>query len=264
MAAEPLILFQGPMNLDGYDRSLPADRQPPHVPVPFIEAMDVRENVFVKEQGVPLLMEADTDDARSCHFVAFDFGNSIDPSQVQAVGTVRIVPFPHTPHPLPGSSWDLPEETEKDESPTLVSNPPPYIIDRSTSMHDGKEAYIKLGRWAVKKEFRGQGIAGKLVRKAVEWLEENPSFFNKSVPGVDPAQTHWKGLLCVHAQKYVAEAWRSLGFEIDKSMGEWTEAGMPHVGMFRRIDVSKAATAKTLNSVPAGAATNAEALRFNH
>ncbi|KAI9737617.1 MAG: hypothetical protein M1818_005621 [Claussenomyces sp. TS43310] len=260
MAPEAIIHFQGPMdNLEGYDRSLPAGEQPVHIPVSFLHAMDVREAVFVNEQGVPLDMEADSDDARSCHFVAFDVPSSKDPSKLHAVGTVRLVPFPHEPHPLPGSAWDIPEEIEP-----LTSDPPRYIIDRATSLHDGKEAYIKLGRWAVVKDFRGRGIAKKLVERAVQWLEDNPAYFNAAVPGVDPSQTHWKGLLCVHAQKHVAKGWEGCGFQLDEKMGEWTEAGIPHVGMFRRIDVSKAATAKTLNLVPGDAATDSEAPRYNH
>ena len=41
------------------------------IPQGFIDAMKVREAVFVEEQGVPLENEFDEDDARSFHWVAY-------------------------------------------------------------------------------------------------------------------------------------------------------------------------------------------------
>jgi predicted GNAT family N-acyltransferase len=35
--------------------------------------MEVREQVFVKEQNIPLENEFDADDARSCHWVGASF-----------------------------------------------------------------------------------------------------------------------------------------------------------------------------------------------
>lgn len=224
------ILFQGPTELSGYDRSLTNDKQPSNISNIFLDAMAVRESVFVKEQCVPLMMEADPDDARSCHFVAYDASSK--PSK--PIGTVRIVPFPHDPHPLPGSSWDIPADA--DVGPLLVAPAPKFIDDRTTSIHDGKEAYIKLGRWAVVKDYRGRGIAKALVDAALQWAEENPRYFNQDVAGIQHSQSHWNGLVCAHAQKYVANAWEKLGFAIDRKMGEWTEAQIPHVGMWRRLN----------------------------
>jgi len=230
------IIFQGPTDLHGYDRKLPASAQPSNVPVTFTEAMSVREEVFVKEQGVPLLMEADADDARSCHWVAYT--SAPGGHMTRPAGTLRLVPFPHEPHPLPGSSWDVDEFLEPNQ---LTSESPPWIVDRATHFHDGREPYIKFGRLAVTKEFRGQGIADLLVGTALKWAEENPTFFNPvfsenvAHPCLESPRTSWNGLVCVHAQTYVAKAWEKWGFEIDEKMGTWTEAGIPHVGMFKRI-----------------------------
>ena len=65
----PFIVFVGPTNLDGYNRSLPPAEQPSTIPKTFLDAMEVREEVFVQEQGVPLDNEFDADDARACHWV---------------------------------------------------------------------------------------------------------------------------------------------------------------------------------------------------
>lgn len=53
----------------GYDRKLPSSEQPENIPQTFLDAMEVREQVFVHEQGVPLDNEFDADDARACHWV---------------------------------------------------------------------------------------------------------------------------------------------------------------------------------------------------
>ncbi len=241
----PKILFEGPMNLDGYDRSKLTSGQPSDIPILFTEAMEVREEVFVHEQGVPLLMEADSDDARSCHWVAYDMLAG-EPLPIPA-GTIRLVPFPHDPHPLPGSSWDV-DAAAEGISHSLDSKIPPYIVDRPTTFHDGKEPYIKLGRWAVRKDFRGRWIANKLVRRTLDWAQENPEFFNSLSnnstkahfgPELDPKRLKWKGLVCIHAQEYLVKAWSKFGFQVDEGMGKWTEAGIPHVGMFLRLDISK-------------------------
>jgi hypothetical protein len=68
----PFIAFIGPTNLDGYDRKLPPSKQPGNIPKTFLDAMEVREEVFVQEQGVPLDNEFDADDARACHWVCCD------------------------------------------------------------------------------------------------------------------------------------------------------------------------------------------------
>jgi len=237
MASFPKVLFQGPMNLDGYNRSLPAIQQRQSIPLAFIEVMEVREGVFVKEQGVPILIEADSDDPRCCHWVAYDVREGQD--MAEPVGTIRLVPFPHQAHPKPGDAWDVDDLEEAALLPTLEPKQPPFIIDRATSLHDGKEPYVKFGRLAVLKEFRGKGIADLLVNTAMQWVVENPTFFNQAIKGMDPKQTKWNGLICVHAQTYVEKAWAKWGFVVDEGMGTWTEAELPHVGMFQRVNIKR-------------------------
>lgn len=242
MAGSPIIRLQEPpINLNGYDRSLPVLKQSIVLPNQFIDAMLVREEVFVKEQGCSLLMEADPDDARSCHWVVYD-KLSVE-SELIPAGTIRLVPFPHDPHPVPGSSWDFDPEAE---SAVITSKKIPYVADRATTYHDGKEPYFKLGRWAVRKEFRGRGLANLLAKTALDWAKKNSKFFH--VPAyviapdqdgraMDGHQTIWRGLVCIHAQEHVASAWAKLGFKLDEEMGEWTEAGILHVGMFQKLEL---------------------------
>jgi len=66
----PFVAFLSPSNLDDYDRKRRHSEQLDHTPKTFIDAMKVREQVFVDEQGVPLENEIDSDDHRSCHWVS--------------------------------------------------------------------------------------------------------------------------------------------------------------------------------------------------
>jgi predicted GNAT family N-acyltransferase len=158
------------------------------------------------------------------------------------IGTIRLVPFPHAPHPEPGSNLTF--GPPEDES----MNPPPYVIDRATTYHDGVEPYIKLGRIAVVKEFRGAGIAKILANAAITWAQQNPTFFNPSVAEMGMEKLGatrtdeipvWKGLVCVHAQEAVEKAWAKWGFKTDEGMGKWGEEGIMHVGMFQRLNIEK-------------------------
>jgi predicted GNAT family N-acyltransferase len=250
MASPITIKFLGPTTLAGYNRKLHAESQPSTIPQTFLDAMEVREEVFVKGQGVPLSMEADSDDARSCHWVAYATPTENPGLGPIPAGTVRLVPFPHDPHPEPGSEWDIPEESEHIEADggsgnSLIVANPPWIIDRETTLHDGKEPYIKFGRLAVMEGFRGRGIADIMVNTAIQWAKENPQFFDPKGPIVgaegedlDVHRMKWNGLICAHAQEYVSKAWAKWGFVIDEKMGKWNEAEIPHVGMFLRLDVS--------------------------
>lgn len=67
----PFIQFLRPSNLDGYDRHKPPAEQSGDVLKTFLDAMEVREQVFVHEQKVLLQNEFDSDDARSCHWVCW-------------------------------------------------------------------------------------------------------------------------------------------------------------------------------------------------
>jgi len=225
--------------------------------------MEVRDQVFVKEQGVPPQNEFDSDDPRACHWVVYASVNeTVEPevrdddenilqrkksvTTTQPIGTIRLVPFPHPPHPEPGSSYAADALETNGNSDAM--NPPPYIIDRKTTYHDGKEPYIKLGRIAVLKEFRGTGLARLLVHTAMTWAGQNPTYFNPSVTtmGMDKlgaTSLHdvpvWKGLICIHAQEQVAKTWAKWGFKLDEEMGTWTEEGITHVGMFNRLNIEK-------------------------
>lgn len=227
------------------------------IPQGFIDAMIVREEVFVKEQKVPLENELDEDDRRSFHWVAYvsmpakqtspdiksqDGKSNVNPNRRVStstkvpVGTIRLVPPPHGPHPHPKPSSHRKSDALDGEG-------------RKDSMvvHDGKEAYIKLGRMAVIKDLRGYGISDLLLKTALKFAAENPS---KVTPDYDPtwveamkqeydrgARIEWKGLVLLHAQVGVQKLYRKYGFETDESMGVWNEEGIDHVAMWKRLDI---------------------------
>lgn len=198
--------------------------------------MEVRERVFVKEQGCPLEFEHDADDARSCHWIMYASVNTTtqseerDPetdelirprrsvTQTIPIGTLRIVPFPHPPHPPNGARYvggvlqpaeDVPPGSMNTSQQSGAQNgngtraaapaapsrrramslvderrmsaPMPFGQDRQTDFHNGKEPYVKLGRLAVVPEYRGHRVAEQLWSAAKLWLETNPTYFNPSV-----------------------------------------------------------------------------------
>ncbi|KAJ8129351.1 hypothetical protein O1611_g4282 [Lasiodiplodia mahajangana] len=298
----PFITRLEPTRLEGYNPRLPHDQQSPYIPSAFKDAMSVRETVFVKEQGCPLEVEYDADDARSCHWVMYASVKTIVPEERDSdghviqprhsetkstpIGTLRIVPFPHPPHPPEGARYvggvllppeDIPSaagngssngkndennppngngnggaaEPRRHRAFSLVderrlSAPMPFGADRRTDFHDGKEPYVKLGRVAVLPEFRGHQVAGQLWNVAKKWLQENPTYFNPSVKelGFDVMKVgsaddipKWNGLICVHAQEAVTKIYERWGFKVDRGMGRFYEEGIPHVGMFQRLEV---------------------------
>lgn len=156
--------------LANYDSKQLHTSQPDDVPEIFCDAMSVRTEVFVEEQKVPMENELDEDDARSYHWVAYasvgtsgaeqaaaadkirqkgssQSGRRGSTAQNLAIGTIRLVPPPHPPHPEPSShhAIDNHEGTSPDADAGL----------KSTETHDGKEPYVKLGRLAVLPAFRG-------------------------------------------------------------------------------------------------------------
>ncbi|KAL0941259.1 gcn5-related n-acetyltransferase [Colletotrichum truncatum] len=291
----PFVSLLEPTRLDAYIRGVPHDKQPASIPKEFCDAMEVREIVFVKEQGVPAENEFDADDSRSCHWISYasvnkvveqevldDAGNIIKPRRSSTrstpIGTIRLVPFPHDPHPKKGGVyWDGQLKEEKTvgagegtaKSPEAEKSPikedgaagaaehvgeerrssaakPFTQPDRATELHDGKEPYVKLGRLAVIREFRGHRIGRLLVTTALAWLKKNPSYFDPSIKemgleqiGASTAEEvpKWKGLVCVHAQTHVIGAWEKFGFKVDEGMGTWWEEGIEHKGMFLRLDI---------------------------
>ncbi|KAF8850572.1 hypothetical protein BDZ45DRAFT_717763 [Acephala macrosclerotiorum] len=172
-------------NIDAYDPKYSFSQQPESISKTFLDAMDVREEVFVKEQGVPLNNEFDCDDPRACHWKDAD-SNSI--------GTIRLVPFPHPLHLQPNSSYAADAlETDPDRN---FSSPPLYITDRQTTYHDGKEPYIKLGRIAV--------------------AQQNPTYFNPSIKST--GMDNLNALILEALPEQVAKTWARWGFQLDEGI----------------------------------------------
>lgn len=231
--------------LNHYDPTRPPTDQPKNdavdpakgVPQGFIDAMVVREEVFVKEQNVPLENELDEDDPRSFHWVAYASipakantngnGNGTSNGDRRTsnstkipIGTIRLVPPPHPPH--------------EGHEPT----------QQQTNGSGEKEAYIKIGRLAVIKEFRKAGISKLLIETALAYARDRPYEVG---PHLDPASMeamkkgmalNFKGVVYIHAQTGVQKVWKRYGFERDEGMGTWDEEGIEHVGMWKRLDVS--------------------------
>ncbi|KAI1496410.1 acyl-CoA N-acyltransferase [Biscogniauxia marginata] len=303
----PFISLLEPSRLDGYDPHLPHSAQPQasRLPPVFLDAMAVREAVFVGEQGIPLAHEHDADDARSCHWAAYASVNqriaTSDPhpeepnpetgtgtgtgarqgqgqgqeqqvrrseTRTVPIGTLRVVPFPHPPHPKDGARYAdnalLPSSPPDDDSNSLVTaatnelqsaaeeerqgSALPFGVDRATTYHDGREPYVKIGRLAVIPEFRGHHISTQLWAAAGKWLAEHPTYFDPSVAelGMDQLKAgaagdipRWNGLVCCHAQESVVKIYERWGFKVDEGMGRWVEEGIPHVGMFLRLPIKE-------------------------
>ncbi|KAG7135915.1 hypothetical protein HYQ45_006371 [Verticillium longisporum] len=271
----PFISLQEPTPLDGYLVGRPHDAQPPSVPKSFSDAMEVRTAVFIEEQGVPAETEFDADDSRCCHWVVYASVNQVVQEEVvdangnittprrsstrsTPIGTVRLVPFPHAPHPKDGGEyWDgvlKGGAADGVEGGDATAGPPGrgedgillHEADRATSLHDGKEPYVKLGRLAVVKGFRGHGIAKLLVGQALGWLRKNPTYFDPSIKeqGLESLGAasekdipKWGGLVCVHSQEQVTGTWERFGFNVDEEMGRWKEEGIWHRGMFMRLEL---------------------------
>lgn len=241
--------------LDAYIHNAPHDQQPSSIPATFKEAMEVREDVYVKEQGCSLENEVDADDARSFHWVVYASvgttsspsppidstptgvlnGNERRASESTAsrvpVGTIRLVPPPHALHAHP----DSPEPSGgRSDSKT----PSPF--------REPKEPYIKLGRLATIAPYRGLGLSKLLYNAAVNWASQHPQDI---IPPMSPAELEahklegkkepdiWEGLVLVHAQANVQGLWEKFGFKLDKEMASWVEEGIEHVGLWKRFPV---------------------------
>jgi predicted GNAT family N-acyltransferase len=306
----PFISLLEPTALP-WEKALPPSEQPNPSAIPrtFLDAMTVRTEVFVHEQNIPQSNEFDADDPRCAHWVIYasvnktitpavtdpSTGEILQPRQSETqslpIGTIRLVPFPHPPHPHNGgvyvdgelinvnepiarvnqvyspspngNSTTTPQEDTNpspspnnqhhQKAPPLVAplttpqpTIPTFTPSHPTTFHDGHEPYVKLGRLAVTREFRGRGIAAQLIRTAIDWMRKHPSYFDPSPAelgfehlGMEQGGTvpRWEGLICVHAQEDVIRLYEKCGFRVDEGMGKWTEEGIPHVGMFLRVEV---------------------------
>ena len=115
------------------------------------------------------------------------------------VATLRIVPPPHAPHP--------------------------------NGFHDpDEEPYVKLTRVATMTHARGQGLNKLLMSNAFEYLVSSQP---------NQISSQWKGLVLTHAQVSVEGLYTKLGFVTDERLGRWDEEGIEHLGMWRRLYLSK-------------------------
>ena len=258
MATE-FVAFQPPPGdaLSAYDRTQAHDAQPSSVPQTFKEAMEVREDVFVKEQNVPLENELDEDDPRSFHWVVYaSVGNTAAPSpsalrpvdaSISAgderrksestamrvpVGTIRLVPPPHKSH----AEHTGHDGVDADNGPKSSTN---GRADSAQLESSPAEPFIKLGRLAVLKPYRRLGLSKLLINAALNWAKEHAADI---VPPKSPAEIEaarlegkadelpWQGLVLVHAQTQMKRLWENAGFTLDEKMGTWIEEGIEHVG----------------------------------
>ncbi|KAI9809148.1 MAG: hypothetical protein M1825_002438 [Sarcosagium campestre] len=224
-------------SITGYTRQDSNSDANKNIPPVFVEAMSVREEVFVDEQKVPAENELDSDDPRSFHWVTYasvsstskEPGRKGSETTRSPVGTIRLVPPPHPAHPIQGSE-------QKANDPKNGSG---------AIRHHGKESYVKLGRLAILKPYRGIGLSKLLVNTALEWAGHNPDSIIplRSAARIEAARIDgtiegpWRGLVLIHAQKGVENVWRKMGFVTDEKMGTWIEEGIPHIGMWKRVPV---------------------------
>lgn len=226
--------------------------------------MEVREEVYVKEQNCSLENEVDNDDAKSFHWVVYaSVGTTSSPppssntaatggakgderrvSESTAsrvpVGTIRLVPPPHAPHAGAEPPSPSTQATDVDPSRSDSKTPSP------NSFREPKEPYIKLGRLSTIAPYRGIGLSKLLYNAAVNWASLHPEDI---IPPISPAELEarklegkgepdvWEGLVLAHAQVNVQGLWEKFGFVADKKMGTWVEEGIEHVGMWKRLPV---------------------------
>ncbi|CRG91905.1 hypothetical protein PISL3812_08959 [Talaromyces islandicus] len=188
----------------------------------FNHAMHIRHAVFIEEQGCNPDAEIDADDARSWQYVIYANTTDTHDQEERAVAVVRLVPPPHAPH-------------EALQEPARASELPAFDVRH--------EPYVKITRVAVIKEFRGLGLAAKVMRAAEEWAAENKESIDAMCrrvagdDGIDEQGKGWTGLVGLHAQVQVEKMYQRMGYETNHSMGTWDEEGIQHVGMFKRVDL---------------------------
>jgi predicted GNAT family N-acyltransferase len=255
--------------LKDYDNTKPHSQQTAStIPQVFKDAMSVREEVY-GEQGVRLEAEFDEDDARSWHWVVYasvaPTNNSPPPQKLQSldradskaeeerrssasatrlpVGTIRLVPPPHGPN----------KYLEGDKHPD--ADPPDNVAETVSKKHP-TEAYIKLGRLSILKDYQGLGLSKMLINNALDYAAKNPEqirpppspttmeLANQLGKAVEKSVV-WDGLAMVHAQASVEKLWAKHGFreELVDEDGEveiskedrWVEEGIEHLGMWKRL-----------------------------
>lgn len=252
-------------SISSYDRSAPYTSQAGTIPSIFLDAMSIREEVFVREQKCVLEHELDSDDARSWHWVTFasvgapKASSSSSSSSTQdkmggstarrvPVGTVRLVPPPHPPHPEPGSQHQM----DNSEGINLMSLEDKEASPGPSSQNPDNEPYIKIGRLATLAPYRRLGLGRMLLDTALTWAAKNPEHIlpppsaasreAARIEGrvdVDDVYEAWRGLVLIHAQTNLQKWYAKFGFTLDEKMGQWDEEGIAHVGMWKRIKVKE-------------------------
>ena len=87
-----------------------------------------------------------------------------------------------------------------------------------------------------------------MINTALEWAKDSTTIIQPMLPpmtreaqligrGLSEPQQKWRGLVLVHAQVGMEKMYAKWGFVTDKEMGVWDEEGIPHVGMWRRLQV---------------------------
>ena len=247
-----------------YDATSPPDHQPKNdatdpakaIPQGFIDAMSVREQVFVHEQGVPLENELDFDDRRCYTWTAYasvpghikpvpEGGHPLRKQSTSTklpIGTIRLIPPPNS------TTHAFDNHRNMDGTPFTGKK-------TSSLVHDGREPFITLGRLAILKEFRGVGVSKLLIDSALTLAHDYPHIISEppTTAHADDLNAHlgitldtnteWNGLVLIHAQIGLQKFWKRYGFEVDEAMGIWDEEGMDHVGMWKRLDLKKASKA---------------------
>ncbi|OJJ87910.1 GNAT family N-acetyltransferase [Aspergillus glaucus CBS 516.65] len=264
----PRTAIHAPPGTTKLTRPTPSNPRPPTNPLLLTDALTVRNTVFIDEQGCSPEGEIDDDDARSWHWVMYarqsqdgdgngeggDGGGKQDGGEKEddgeAIGVIRLVPPPHTPHehhldisPAHAHTDNVKPVNDNNK----INNDPPARQYGTTH-----EPYIKLTRVAVLPAYRGRNLGRKLVETAIDWARRNPGeiehAYSRVVRGREglpdrdgggggSGDVKWNGLVLVHAQVSVEGMYARLGFVTDESMGRWDEEGIEHVGMWRRVDV---------------------------
>lgn len=122
--------------------------------------------------------------------------------------------------------------TEEEDGERRVTEP----YHGATKIWDGREPYIKVGRMATLKGYRGQGVAKRLIEESLAWAKTHAAELSSQGMEEGEERPLWKGLVLSHAQKSVQGWWGKMGFEVDVGLGVWWEEGIEHVGMWRRVE----------------------------
>ncbi|KAF3481040.1 uncharacterized protein GIQ15_03799 [Arthroderma uncinatum] len=111
--------------------------------------------------------------------------------------------------------------------------PPPHEGHDGHEGPDGEQPFVRIGRLAVLPSYRGKGLARTLVDTALGWAAEHAG----EVGAALDAGSRWNGLTLIHAQTAVEAMYARLGFVTDPGMGRWEEEGIPHIGMWKTVEV---------------------------